>query len=301
MQDVFEPHNSCEPMLLAIPSFSRSMESIIGAETCLEPSTLPRGSMEHVNMPLDREPDMQNSGDGEVDMQEHFGDIDKAPDPQTIPDEGEIDDSDDESVPTASEKEAKHELPPTVKQLKEAMVDLEKLLHPPRCNKRKTYNDPGFDKKTIKHLEAMKLVCFNVLELEANKAPGEMSQGIWTKASDTTARSLGHSIKSSQKPGTKKAKNLRRWLCLFIDDRKEVPTCNWSMSGRSLIDDEDFAQEIHAHLQTLGPYVSAEAIVKFLGTPEMLERLHQKKTINSAMLDEENGLPVDFKSQGSIC
>ena len=150
-----------------------------------------------------------DAGDGEVDMQELFGDIDKAPDPQTIPDEGEIDDSDDKSVPTALEKEAKskHKPLPTVKQLEEAMVDLEKLLHPLRCNKQKTYNDPGFD-KTIKCLEAMKLLCFNVLELEANKAPGEMSQGIWTKASVTTARSLGHSIKSSQKPGAKKAKNL---------------------------------------------------------------------------------------------
>jgi hypothetical protein len=47
-----------------------------------------------------------------------------------------------------------------------------------------------------------------------------------------------------------------------------------------LIDDEDFSQEIHAHLQTLGPYLSAEAIVRFLDTPEMLERLHRKKTIS---------------------
>ena len=47
-----------------------------------------------------------------------------------------------------------------------------------------------------------------------------------------------------------------------------------------MIDDEDFAQEIHAHLQTLGPYVAAEAIIRFIDTPEMLERLHQKKTIS---------------------
>jgi hypothetical protein len=46
-----------------------------------------------------------------------------------------------------------------------------------------------------------------------------------------------------------------------------------------LIDDEDFAQEIHAHLQTLGPYFSAESIVQFIGTPEMLARLKWKKTI----------------------
>ena len=197
-------------------------------------------------------------------------------------DEGEIDDSDDEIAPTASEREAKskNEQLPSIEQLEEAMVDLEKLVRPPRCDKRQAYKDPGFDNKTIKRLEAMRLLCFNVLELERNKAPGEKSRGNWTKASVTTARSLGYSNKNSQKPGAKKAKNIRKFLRLFIDDREEVPTCNWTTSGRSLIDDEDFAQEIHAHLQTLGKYVSAEAIVRFLDTPEMLERLHRKKTIS---------------------
>lgn len=32
----------------------------------------------------------------------------------------------------------------------------------------------------------------------------------------------------------------------------------------------DFAQEIYAHLQNLGPCVSAKAIVRFLDDPEML-------------------------------
>ncbi|KAF9455866.1 hypothetical protein BDZ94DRAFT_1355149, partial [Collybia nuda] len=114
--------------------------------------------------------------------------------------------------------------------------------------------------------------------METNKAPGE--KGIWTKASIRTARSLGYAKKGSQYPGKKKSEGLRRWLRAFIDDREEVPTCNWSTSGRSLIDDEDFAQEIHAHLQTLGPYVSAEAIVRYLDTPEMLARLQRKKTIS---------------------
>ena len=57
--------------------------------------------------------------------------------------------------------------------------------------------------------------------------------------------------------------------------------CNWDTSGRSLIDDEDFAQEIHAHLQTFGPYFSAESIVQFVDTPEMLARLNRKKTISA--------------------
>ncbi|KAF8162642.1 hypothetical protein B0H34DRAFT_649809, partial [Crassisporium funariophilum] len=86
---------------------------------------------------------------------------------------------------------------------------------------------------------------------------------------------------SSQKPGEKKSRQLRKWIHDFIDDREEVPICHWQTSGRSLIDDENFAQEIHAHLQSLKPSeVRAEAIVRFLDTPEMLARLKRKKTIS---------------------
>ena len=107
----------------------------------------------------------------------------------------------------------------------------------------------------------MKLFCFNLIEMETNKS--DLKSRIWTKASVLTARSLGYSKEGSQKPGKKKAEQVCRWLRLFIEDCEEFPTCNynWQTLGRSLIDDEDFAQEIHAHLQSLGPYVSVEAIV----------------------------------------
>ena len=264
MQDLFEPRDPHDPMLLAIPSFSESMEAVMNTEIHAEHHSTPRNSMEHVN----ESPDTVTEGANV------FEDADTA-----TPDDGEIDDSDEESAPTPLEKQRVHELPPTIKQLEDAMEDLEKLLRPPRRDKRQKYKDPSYDTKTIKRLEAMRLLCFNVLELEKAKAPGEKCRGIWTKASVTTARSLGHSAKNSITPGKKKAKELRKWLRLFIDDREEVPSYNWSTSGRSLIDDEDFAQEIHAHLQTLGPYFSAEAIVRFIDTPEMLERLQRKKTI----------------------
>ena len=60
-----------------------------------------------------------------------------------------------------------------------------------------------------------------------------------------------------------------------------MPTCNWKTSGRSLIDDEDFTQEIYQHLQSLKPEgIHAEAIVRFLDNPNMLARLQRKKTIS---------------------
>ena len=86
---------------------------------------------------------------------------------------------------------------------------------------------------------------------------------------------------SSRKPGEKKSHQLQKWIHDFIDDREEIPTCHWKTSGRSLINDEDFSQEIHAHLQSLKPSeVRVEAIVRFLDTPEMLARLKRKKTIS---------------------
>ena len=224
MQDLFEPHDPHSPMLLAIPSFSASMEAMMDTEIHAEPPSPPKNSIERVNKSPDTVAETTVTGIGASDSATDapdpvdvvsdregvFEDADKATDPPTTPDDGEIDDSDDESAPTTSDKEAKakHEPPPTVKQLGDAMEDLKKLLKPPRSDKRQNYKDPSFDPKTIKRLEAMKLLCFNVLELEKAKAPGEKSRGIWTKASVTTARSLGHSTKNSIKPGKKKAKEL---------------------------------------------------------------------------------------------
>jgi hypothetical protein len=118
----------------------------------------------------------------------------------------------------------------------------------------------------------MKLLCFNVLDMEEMKT--NPKDKVWTKAAIQTAHSLGYSKKGSQKPGKKKSEHLHQWLCLFIKNCEEISTCNWDTSGRSLIDDKDFAQEIHAHLQTLGPYFSAESIVWFIDTPEMLACLN---------------------------
>jgi len=148
-------------------------------------------------------------------------------------------------------------------------------------DKSRWYKDPTFDKKTVERLHAMKLLCFNILDMEEKKA--HPNDKVWTMAAIQTACSLGYHQKGSQKPGKKKSEHLCRWLRLFIEDREEVPTCNWDTLGRSLIDDDDFAQEIHAYLQTLGPYFSTESIVQFIDTPEMLAWLSQKKTISVAV------------------
>ena len=128
----------------------------------------------------------------------------------------------------------------------------------------------------------MHTFCLQYIRLKkARHEKGGVIKSSWTLAAIETAQILGYVKKGSHKPGVKKSHNLRKWVQAFIDDREEVPTCNWEPTGRSLIDDEDFAQEIHQHLQSLKPNeVRAEAIVNFLDKPEMLARLQWKKTIS---------------------
>ena len=196
-------------------------------------------------------------------------------------DDGPIDDSDDESAPPPTAK-AKWTAAPTKEEVKAAFDDLVKILRPVRISVRQRYKDPELDKKTKERLLQMKTLCFHVLD-GMQKDPN--GKGIWTKASILAAQSFKWdkpTTNRAKNPGLKKANQLRKWLRDFIDDREEVPTCNWQTTGRSLIDDEDFVQEINAHLQTLGPFFSAEDIQAFIGQPEMLTRLHRTKTISLA-------------------
>jgi hypothetical protein len=170
---------------------------------------------------------------------------------------------------------------PSLEQVEAAARDLENILKPPRKDKTQSYKDIDFDKKSKKRLQDMHTFCLNFVRMETRNQQQGNSGSTWTLASVETAQILGYGKKECNKPGKKKSEDLRKWVRAFINDREEIPTCNWQTSGRSLIDDEDFAQEIHQQLQSLKPNeVRAEAIVKFLDNPEMLARLQRKKTIS---------------------
>jgi hypothetical protein len=51
------------------------------------------------------------------------------------------------------------------------------------------------------------------------------------------------------------------------------------MNG-SVLEDEDLAQELHLHLQSIGKYVAAQDIVNYMGSDEMKARLNLKKGIS---------------------
>ncbi|KAI0684168.1 hypothetical protein BC835DRAFT_1422518 [Cytidiella melzeri] len=152
--------------------------------------------------------------------------------------------------------------------VKKAYDDLRAILKP-RRKKGYGHVDPGLNWILREHFEAMALFCHNFLKLQA-KTP-RVSQ--WTNASLHTAKGLGH--------GPYQAKLLRNWTREFIVNPEFIPEHNWKGAlGRSHVNDEDFAQDIHLHLQGIGNWV--RAIVDYTATPEVLNRLGRRKPISLA-------------------
>jgi len=205
------------------------------------------------------------------------------PGPDSEADTGPIDDSDNKSeiADEAAQPQRKgtYDFPPSLEQIKDALQDLTDILKPRRGDKRQKYKDPGLDSRSRKRLEEMQIFCRTYIDLIEKK--GSDTRGVWQEASLTASRLLGHAVPGSKRPGERRSRDLRKWVRDFIGDREEVPLCQWKTTGRSLIDDEDLAQEIHAHLQSLDPSaVGGEAIVRFIDSPEMLARLQRKKSIS---------------------
>lgn len=97
-------------------------------------------------------------------------------------------------------------------------------------------------------------------------------QGNWTEASRTTT------IMRSET--NYRARKLREWARSFINDRKEILENKYGEGSRSAIDDDDFSQEIHLHLQGIGKYIKAENIVQYCAQTEVLAWLKRTKTIS---------------------
>jgi hypothetical protein len=102
----------------------------------------------------------------------------------------------------------------------------------------------------------------------------------WMQASIETARRHGKGLVLSKNPGSHAARELRRQAHAFISDRENIPENKYGIYGRSLIDDEDFKQELHEHLNNVGDYCRAQDLVDYCAQPEVLERLGRKKTIS---------------------
>jgi hypothetical protein len=158
---------------------------------------------------------------------------------------------------------------PTPEEAAAAFADIKNIIKPPR-NKGYGYKNSGLDRVTRTHLEGVQMFLGAYVCLETDR-PGH--QGNWTEASHTTAVMHCETVYH--------AKKLHEWAQSFINDRKEIPENNYGKGSRSAIDDdEDFAQEIHLHLQGIGKYIKAENIVQYCAQAEVLMRLKRTKTIS---------------------
>lgn len=77
------------------------------------------------------------------------------------------------------------------------------------------------------------------------------------------------------------ARHLCKWVRKNLADHRYMPVNLYGTWKVSIINDEDFAGDIHNHLQSLGKeYLRAEDVQEYLNTPEMLSKLGHSKTIS---------------------
>ena len=199
--------------------------------------------------------------------------IDDIPDPELegSKDSIEEDDTTQSTLETTAEKK-QFSFPPTLEDAKRALKDLTNLLLPRRKK------DNGLDLKkcelnrtTKERLEHVRSFLHLYIERE-NSTPGKA--GNWAKAADDARKA------AVKKP--RYTRLLKEWARDFICDSQELPRVNHGGGIKSLLDDEDIAQDIKVHLQSVGKYIKAEDIVQFCGTPEMLERMGRTNSISLA-------------------
>ena len=63
---------------------------------------------------------------------------------------------------------------------------------------------------------------------------------------------------------------LCEWSCAFLADCKDIPINPHGKWNESVLDrDVTLAQDIHLHLQGIGPFMKALDLVDFMETPDM--------------------------------
>ncbi|KAK7014171.1 hypothetical protein R3P38DRAFT_2457219, partial [Favolaschia claudopus] len=145
-----------------------------------------------------------------------------------------------------------------------AIKNMQDLLHPRRA-KGRGHSKTNLDLVTSARMESM------IRFLRLYKAAGY--QG-WTVHSETVATASG-------KCGSKTwmARRIREWTIKFCDDKKNIPKHSHGRWNSSMLSDEDLAGDIHMHLQSLGKWVTAKDIARYVATPDFQARLRIKRQI----------------------
>jgi len=148
------------------------------------------------------------------------------------------------------------------------LVDLKAILQPPCDFGKGGYKDPKLDRLLPSRLEKMSMFLWNYIDTS------EQPNG-WMGASLKTAKAF--------QKGPWLAGRLREWTRAFVNDQDDLPLNIYGTWNMSILEDEDFRQELELHLQGIDKYVSAVDIVRYVDQPEVKARLKLTKTISLAM------------------
>ncbi|KAJ3739854.1 hypothetical protein EV360DRAFT_28866, partial [Lentinula raphanica] len=94
----------------------------------------------------------------------------------------------------------------------------------------------------------------------------------WIKCADMMAAAAGK--------GAWLSRMIRQWTILFCKDHNNLPTAEYGKFNSSVLEDEDLANDIHLHLQSLGKWIRADDIVRYVATAEFQQRFTLKKGIS---------------------
>ena len=149
----------------------------------------------------------------------------------------------------------KHDHPPAIHEAQSALDDIKKILRLPR-DKGPGYKDPGLDELLRGHLEGMWHFLWAYVNLQSS------THGAWGASSMKAVDDL--------KKGMVFAHKLQEWSRVFLADQKDIPINPYGKWNESILDrDATLAQDIHLHLQGIGPFVKALDLVDFMDTPDM--------------------------------
>ena len=98
-------------------------------------------------------------------------------------------------------------------------------------------------------------------------------QYTWWEASLVAAKSMGTGIKN----GSKQARNIHTWIHNYLAQDR-LPTHHHGQHSKSILDHEDFAQDIQLHLMVIAKnsYIHAQDVVDYVTTLKIQEKLGSK-------------------------
>ncbi|KAF7972821.1 hypothetical protein HWV62_17022 [Athelia sp. TMB] len=160
---------------------------------------------------------------------------------------------------------------PNLPDARDAHTTISAILKPKRVGG-KGYVSPKLDLVLQTRLEWIKIFLWIYIDVSNNLTRREGPR--WIAASLRAA--------STAQKGPWFARLLREWTRSFIIDHAVLPENKYGGFKTSMLSNEDLAQEIVLHLQSIGKWVRAMDIVHYLDLPDVKSRYKLKKTISLA-------------------